>query len=60
MASAELVLTCTVCRQIPELKEDIPGPFLEPYLTEGGKGEVWPCNVWIGPRGTFTPIHRDP
>ncbi|KAL7414213.1 hypothetical protein BDY24DRAFT_31535 [Mrakia frigida] len=44
---------------IPELLEDIPGPFLEDYLS-AGKGEVWQKNIWLGPAGTFTPIHRDP
>lgn len=33
-----------------------------PHTTAGPRGdrEQWRTNTWIGPQGTFTPIHRDP
>lgn len=43
----------------PSLAAEAPGL---PHTTAGPKGakEQWRSNVWIGPAGTYTPIHRDP
>lgn len=43
----------------PSLAKEAPGL---PHTLAGPKGakEQWRSNVWIGPAGTFTPIHRDP
>jgi len=27
---------------------------------EGRKGEVYATMAWVGPKGTVTPLHRDP
>ncbi|CDZ97736.1 Uncharacterized conserved protein, contains JmjC domain [Phaffia rhodozyma] len=45
--------------QIPDLKDDAPGTFVDRYL-DIDKKEFWRSNIWIGPKGTFTPIHKDP
>ncbi|PWN23087.1 Clavaminate synthase-like protein [Microstroma glucosiphilum] len=44
---------------LPELAEACP---VLPHTSSGPRGdrEQWRRNVWIGPEGTFTPIHRDP
>ncbi|GAC97691.1 hypothetical protein PHSY_005277 [Pseudozyma hubeiensis SY62] len=45
--------------KVPALAEEAPGL---PHTQAGPKGanEQWRSNVWIGPAGTYTPIHRDP
>jgi lysine-specific demethylase 8 len=44
---------------LPKLAEACPAL---PHTSVGPRGdrEQWRRNVWIGPEGTFTPIHRDP
>lgn len=41
---------------LPSLRAAVPP--LEHY--KGPKGDVYGRTLWVGPRGSFTPFHRDP
>jgi lysine-specific demethylase 8 len=51
-------LLIAITMQIPELNQQ--APCLDLAVSGGPKGQFWRRNVWIGPSGTFSPIHRDP
>lgn len=40
----------------PELMED----FNEPIFCKAGNGDSYGINLWLGPKGTISPLHRDP
>eukprot|EP01119_Soliformovum_irregulare_P007162 TRINITY_DN19563_c0_g1_i1.p1 TRINITY_DN19563_c0_g1~~TRINITY_DN19563_c0_g1_i1.p1 ORF type:complete len:240 (+),score=46.42 TRINITY_DN19563_c0_g1_i1:2-721(+) len=42
--------------EVPELKDDI----ITPDYINVEDCALERCNMWIGPRGTITPLHRDP
>lgn len=44
--------------QIPTWSAQLQPPL--PHIKQLANSQYWRRNYWIGPRDTFTPIHRDP
>jgi len=40
-----------------QLQDDLPTPRV---VKEGGKGDVYDANIWMGIPPTYTPLHKDP
>lgn len=40
-----------------ELQDDLPTPRI---VKEGGKGDIYDANIWMGVPPTYTPLHKDP
>ncbi|ORX97698.1 Clavaminate synthase-like protein [Basidiobolus meristosporus CBS 931.73] len=47
---------CQLFEKIPSLQQD----FQPPEYSRAGRNDIYPTNGWFGPKGTISPIHRDP
>ncbi|ORY32796.1 hypothetical protein BCR39DRAFT_350713 [Naematelia encephala] len=44
--------------EIPSVLKDVSPPL--EHFSSGPRSEIWRRTIWIGPKGSWTPFHRDP
>ncbi|KAK9687070.1 Lysine-specific demethylase 8 [Basidiobolus ranarum] len=47
---------CQLFEKIPSLQQD----FQLPEYSRAGRNDIYHTNGWFGPKGTISPMHRDP